>query len=106
MRLGLFLVRLLWAKNVLFSGTLFDGFYKLNVFSCDGNKLVDSKYITCLSVNSSLLWHLRLRHVNVQKMRRMVRIGLLPNLHNEFHVCENCLSDKMTRAPFGKGKRT
>lgn len=37
-------------------------------------------------------------------MQRMVNIDFLPNLHNEFHVCENYLLGKMTRASFGKGK--
>lgn len=62
--------------------------------------------IACLFISGSLIWHLKLGHINVNKMRQIVSIGLLPNLHNEFCVCENCLLGKMTSAPFGKSKRT
>lgn len=73
-------------KNILFFGTLSNGLYKLDVSSSHDNKLVDSEYIDCLSINISLIWHLRLGHVNVSKMRRMVIIDFLPNLQSEFHV--------------------
>ncbi|KAG9458307.1 hypothetical protein H6P81_002815 [Aristolochia fimbriata] len=92
-------------NSILFSGTLMDGLYSLDLYSrSTSNVKVDFEY-ACLSLDDSLLWHLRLGHVNVNKLHRMVSSGLLPKLHNELRTCENCLSSKMARLPFGKGER-
>ncbi|KAG9442378.1 hypothetical protein H6P81_018232 [Aristolochia fimbriata] len=92
-------------NSILFSGTLIDGLYSLDLYSrSTSNVKVDFEY-ACLSLDDSLLWHLRLGHVNVNKLHRMVSSGLLPKLHNELRTCENCLSGKMARLPFGKGER-
>ncbi|KAG9457543.1 hypothetical protein H6P81_002051 [Aristolochia fimbriata] len=90
-------------NSILFSGTLIDGLYSLFSRSTSNVK-VDFEY-ACLSLDDSLLWHLRLGHVNVNKLHRMVSSGLLPKLHNELRTYENYLSGKMARLPFGKGER-
>ena len=52
-------------------------------------------------------WHLRLGHINSNKIQRLIKDGLLEPLDfDEFPVCESCLESKMTKRPFNtKGRR-
>ena len=58
-------------------------------------------------VNQTHLWHLRLGHINLERIRRMVTGGLLSPLDViALPVCEPCLEGKMTMRPFkAKGYR-
>ncbi|MCQ7056703.1 hypothetical protein M9Y08_18255, partial [Clostridioides difficile] len=58
-------------------------------------------------VNQTYLWHLRLGHVNLRRIQRLVSSGSLESLQVEpFSVCESCLEGKMTSRPFkAKGNR-
>ncbi|KAL4033283.1 hypothetical protein IC575_006370 [Cucumis melo] len=53
------------------------------------------------------LWHLRLRHINLNRIERLVKNGLLSELEeNSLPLCESCLEGKMTKRPFtGKGHK-
>ena len=59
------------------------------------------------SVNRTQLWHLRLGHINLERIRRLVMSGLLSPLDViALPVCESCLEGKMTMRPFkAKGYR-
>ena len=53
------------------------------------------------SVNQTQLWHLRLGHINLDRIRRPVTGGHLSPLEvNALPVCEPCLEGKMTMRPF------
>ena len=55
------------------------------------------------SENNSYLWHLRLGHINKDKMLRMSRLGLIPQMNTiDFDICESCVKGKMTRKSFNK----
>ena len=58
-------------------------------------------------VNQAQLWHLRLGHVNLDRICRLVTSGYLSPLDvNALPVCEPCLVGKMTMRPFkAKGYR-
>ena len=58
-------------------------------------------------VNQTQLWHLRLCHINLDKIRRLVMSGhLSPLAVNTLLVCEPYLEGKMTMRPFkAKGYR-
>ena len=58
-------------------------------------------------MNQTLLWHLRLGHINLRRIQRLVVDGPLSSLAVEpFPVCESCLEGKMTNRPFKeKGNR-
>lgn len=46
----------------------------------------------------SYVWHLRLDHINKDKMHKN---GLIPNLTNiNFEICSSCIQEKMTRKLF------
>ena len=58
--------------------------------------------------NETYLWHLRLDHINPNKIQGLVKSGILSFLIFEpIPVCESCLEGKMTKRPFkAKGNRT
>jgi len=57
--------------------------------------------------NETYLWHLRLGHINLDRIDRLVKSGPLSELKvGILPVCESCLEGKMTKRPFtGKGLR-
>ncbi|KAL8134578.1 hypothetical protein AgCh_009559 [Apium graveolens] len=59
------------------------------------------------SLNQTYLWHLRLGHINLRRIQRLVVDGPLSSLAVEpFPVYESCLEGKMTNRPFkAKGNR-
>ena len=58
-------------------------------------------------VNQTHLWHLRLGHINLESIRRIVTGGLLSPLDViALPFCEPCIEGKMTMRPFkAKGYR-
>ncbi|KAM1620813.1 hypothetical protein ACFXTN_017759 [Malus domestica] len=58
-------------------------------------------------VNREQMWHLKLGHVNLDKIRKMSKDGYFCSLVNDqMGTCECCLKGKMTKSPFtGKGER-
>ena len=58
--------------------------------------------------NETYLWHLRLGHINPNKIHGVVKSGILNFLIFEpILVCELCLQGKMTKRPFtAKGNCT
>ena len=59
------------------------------------------------SINQTQLWHLRLGHINFDRIHRLVTSGYLSPLDvNALPVCDPCLEGKMTMRPFkAKGYR-
>ena len=57
--------------------------------------------------SNAYLWHLRLGHINLNRIGRLVKSGLLSPLEdNSLPPCESCLEGKMTKRSFtGKGLR-
>ena len=56
--------------------------------------------------NDTNLWHLRLGHINLAKINRLVKDGPLKELNvGTLPVCESCLEGKMIKRPFlGNGE--
>ncbi|KAL0559430.1 hypothetical protein IC582_004040 [Cucumis melo] len=57
--------------------------------------------------SNAFLWHLRLDHINLNRIGRLVKNGLLSQLEdNSLPPCDSCLEGKMTKRSFtGKGLR-
>ena len=57
--------------------------------------------------DNTYLWHLRLGHINLDIINRLVKDGLLKELNvGTLPVYESCLEGKMTKRPFsGKVNR-
>ena len=60
------------------------------------------------SSNPTRLWHMREGHINLNRIDRLVKDGILDNLVLEpMPVCESCIEEKMTKIPFPpKGNRS
>ena len=51
--------------------------------------------------SATYLWHCRLGHIGVKRMKQLLADGLLESLDYEsFDTCEPCLMGKMTKNPF------
>ena len=57
--------------------------------------------------NETYLWHLRLGHISLDRINRLVKDGPLRDLRvGTLPICESCLEGKMTKRPFSaKGTR-
>ena len=58
--------------------------------------------------DNTYLWHLRLGHINLDRINWLVKDGPLRKLNvSTLSICESCLEGKMTKRPFSeKGKRS
>ena len=58
--------------------------------------------------DNTYLWHLRLGHINLDRINRLVKDGPLRKLNvSTLLVCESCFECKMTKRPFSaKGERS
>ena len=55
----------------------------------------------------TMLWHMRLGHINKDIIIIIFRDGLLPDLCKvEYPIYKPCLSGKMVKKPFPKGTRS
>ena len=60
------------------------------------------------SSNPTWLWHNGLGHINLNRINRLVKEGILGDLVLQpMEVCESCLEGQMTKRPFpAKGNKT
>ena len=78
-------------------GNIVDGLYILtpNKHELYNSKLDNDSHVKSLkrkfpSTNDAYLWHLRLGHINPNRIQRLIKDGLLEPLDfNEFLVCES-----------------
>ena len=76
---------------------IYEGLFRLNVESSIVNKIPP---IVCFT-EACDMWHLRLRHVNKDCMRRMMNLELIPKLQNDINEkCQTCVEAKQPRKPF------
>src|SRR5215216_1182465 len=70
--------------------------------SCDTHiHNIDTKRCKVDNDSVTYLWHCRLGHIGVKRMKKLHADGLLESLDYEsFDTCEPCLMGKMTRTPF------
>ena len=87
------------------SGNIVDGIYiltpdkhELYNSELDNNSHVKSLKKKFPSTSDAYLWHLRLGHINSNRIQRLIKDGLLEPLDfDDFLVCESCLEGKMTK---------
>jgi hypothetical protein len=80
---------------------LIDGLFLLNLDSGNTHiNNIEAKRLK-LSDNSTYMWHCRLGHIGVKRMKKLHYDGLLESLDFEsLERCEACLMGKMTKTPF------
>ena len=64
---------------------------------------IDAKRCKVDNDSATYLWHCRLDHIVVKRMKKLHADGLLESLDYEsFDTCEPCLMGKMTKTPFSR----
>ena len=62
---------------------------------------IDAKRCKVDNDSATYLWHCRLGHIGIKRMKKLHADGLLKSLDYEsFDACEPCLMVKMTKTPF------
>ena len=92
----------------IYFGNIVDGLYIITLdkhelynSELDNNSHVKSLKRKFPSTSNAYLWHLRLGHINSNRIQRLVKdVFLEPLDFNEFPVCESYLEGKMMKMPF------
>nr|GEU44613.1 hypothetical protein [Tanacetum cinerariifolium] len=94
------------SKNnlVYFMAVLRDGIFEIDM-SCsntnDSSMYVISNKRAKINLDSSLLWHCRLRHISKKQIEKLQHDGLLNSIDIEsLGKCVSCMSRKMARKPY------
>ena len=84
-------------------GTLCDELYKINLDNLYAETLmilhynVDTKRILA-NDQFAYLWHKRLEHISKERMKRLVKNEILPNLDfSDLSICVDCIIGKQTK---------
>ena len=87
----------IYMSNMFYAhAPLIDGLFLLNLDSVNTHiNNIEAKRLK-LSDNSTYMWHCRLGHIGVKRMKKLHSDGLLESLER----CEACLMGKMTKTPF------
>src|SRR5215216_4593100 len=80
------------------------GLYLLNLDSSDTNiHGIETKRCKVNNDSTTYLWHCRLDHIGVKRMKKLHANGPLESLDYEsLDACEPCLMGKMTKTPFSR----
>ena len=100
-------------SSFICSGDLMNNLYFLSPLSYDINaiEIVENEHNHLAKKrkvsNETYLWHLRLGHINPNRIHGLVKSEILNSLAFEpIPMCESCLEGKMTKRPFkAKGYR-
>ena len=84
------------------SGILFDSLYKFNLDAKFSESLfnVESRGIKRSAINesSAFLWHQRLGHISKERIKRLIKNEILPQLDfSDLDVCIDCIKGKQTK---------
>ena len=81
---------------------LMSGLFLLNLNSSDTHiHSVEAKILMFNNDSATYLWHCRLGHIGIKRMKKLHMDGLLESLDYEsLGACEPCLMGKMTKTPF------
>jgi len=89
-------------KNLYYygSGTLIDDLYRFNLdvkFVESLFHVEHSHHIVCKE-NFAFLWHQRLGHISTERMSRLMKSEILPQLDfSDWEVCLDCIKGKQTK---------
>ncbi|KAM1563347.1 hypothetical protein ACFX10_037775 [Malus domestica] len=96
--------------RIISHGNMIEGLFHLETSSgmhCIESGNTSKPKRTREEVNREKMWHLKHGHVNLNKIRKMLKDGYFCPLGNDqMGTHESCLKRKMTKSPFtGKGER-
>ena len=94
---------LLKNNNIIGSGILCDGLYKFKLDDYFTETLMTLHHNigtkrSLVNEHSAYLWHKRLGHISKERMQRLVKNEILPNLDfTDLGVCIDCIKGKQTK---------
>ena len=92
-------------SNIFYGhATLMSGLVLLNLDNSDTHiHSIEAKRYQFNNDSATYLWHCRLGHIGVKRMKKLHTDGLLESLDYEsLGTCEPCLMGKMTKIPFSE----
>ena len=93
----------IYMSNIFYGhAPLMNGLFLLNLHRSDTHiHNIDAKRCKVDNDSATYLWHYRLGHIGVKRMKKLHADGLLESLDYEsFDTCEPCLMGKMTKTLF------
>ena len=97
-------------SKVIGYGALFDGLFHIQLHN---DVTYNSMHVTAglkrcvMNDESSMLWHRRLGHISIQRMKKLVNDGVLSTLDfSDFVTCVNCIKGKQTNKSKRGAKRS
>ena len=90
-------------NNLIGTGSLCDGLYKFKLDNAFAETLMTLHYNvgtkhSLVDENSAYLWHKHLGHISKERMQRLVKNEILPNLDfTEVGVCIDCNKGEQTK---------
>ena len=101
---------LFYKSNLIGNGTLSDGLFSINL---QNNITYNAMHVhtgtkrSVINDNSSMLWHRRLGHISIQRIKRLVNEGVLSTLDfTDFETCVDCIKGKQTNKSKKGAKRS
>ena len=95
----------IYMSNIFYGhAPLMSGLFLLNLNSSDTHiHSIKAKRYKFNNDGATYLWHCRLGHIGVKRMKKLHMDGLLESLDYEsFDACKPCLMGKMTKTPFSR----
>ena len=101
---------LFYKSNLVGNGTLSNGLFSINLQNYTTNNTMHVHIGTkrcVINEDLSMLWHRRLGHIYIQRIKRLVNDGVLNTLDfTDFHTCVDCIKGKQTNKSKKGAKRS
>jgi hypothetical protein len=99
--------------NFISGETKIDGLFKIDLYlNFENNHLslhssLAQRGASFVNENSALLWHRRLGHISIERIKKLVNDGVLKNLDfTYFGTCVDCIKGKQTNKTTKGAKRS
>jgi len=102
--------KLFYKSKLVGYGTLSDGLFSLNLQNDSTHTVMHVQAGTkrcVMNEDSSILWHRRLGHISIDRIKRLVNDGVLSTLNFiDFDTCTDCIKGKQTNKSKKGAKRS
>ncbi|KAF7835869.1 Retrovirus-related Pol polyprotein from transposon TNT 1-94 [Senna tora] len=104
--------KLFFKSNIVGNGTMSDGLFRVQL---QDNTSYDTMHASnsigikrcATNENSFMLWHRRLGHISLERVKRLVKEGVLNTLDfTDFNTCIDCIKGKQTNKTKKGAKRS
>ena len=93
---------LFYKSDLVGNGTLSNGLFSTNLqndTTYNGMHVQDSIKRCVMNKNSSMLWHWRLGHISIDRIKRLVNDGVLSTLDfTDFGTCVDCIRESRPKS--------